>query len=781
MARVLVRWLLAVTLAVALVPLAAGPQGAADAQTQGETVNYAGWEPVAIRAEAALEAGRASSAALGDLRGEIADWRSQFQAATQTNETRLRTVRAQIAALGPVPETGSETEEVAVRRADLTAELERLNRPVVAAQTAFDRANALIGEIDRVIRERQSALLFSLGPSPLNPVLWATAIGDFADTLSALLREVASSWNSDSQRAELRANLADLVLALLIGGALLLRGRHWVRMLQAWLARISGRGGELWWSLLSIGEVILPLIGVFALVEAAFSTGLIGIRGSVLLASVPIWGAYVMIGRWMGGRIFHRNATHAIFNLEPLAKTEARGYVLLLALVLIAREVLVQLAEVDLYSAESLAVLAFPILVAAALILMRAGFVLIKFGRKVSDDEAESNFRARLVTYFGRASVAVAAIAPVLAAIGFNVAADALIYPWIMTLGLSGLILILQDYIRDLHAYFSARGDKDSLITVLANFALVILALPVVSLIWGARTTDLTELWSRFLEGFAIGATRISPTDFLLFVLVFVLGFTATRLMQAALRTTVLPRTRIDRGGQTAIVSGVGYVGIFLAALIAITTAGIDLSGLAIVAGALSVGIGFGLQTIVSNFVSGIILLIERPISEGDWIEVGGNTGIVRDISVRATRIETFDRTDVIVPNADLVSGTVTNWTRGNTVGRVIVPVGVAYGSDTRKVEEVLLDIAKAHPMVLMAPPPSVVFQGFGADSMDFEIRAILRDVNWVLTVRSDMNHEIARKFAEEGIEIPFMQRDIWIRNPEALPGGAPDGKDDAE
>ena len=736
-----------------------------------EAPDYEAWERLAERAEAVIEVGRASNAALEALRSQIVEYRTEFLDATGINGPRIETVTQQIAALGPAPEEGATEEpQIAARRAILEEQLSRLQAPVFIAEEAHSRANGLVGEIDQIIRDRQADRLFEIGPSPLWPERWLEAIEYLSATTSRVGQEISTAWRTEAQMAQLRRDVPGALLLFVVAGVLLLRGRDWMETLAT---RFIGRGEGVWTALISLGQIILPMIGVFALTTLLLATGLFGFRGQVLVEAIPAMGFTILFARWLAGRVFPKNVeAEPLVDLPPDKLRNGRQITNTLGTLLALSIILTEIANFEDYSQGAVAAIALPFQLAVAWLLYRMARLLrISVQRKRDADPEGNQLRVTLLSLLSTSLIVVSVVGPVLALIGYTWAADALMGPAIMTLALIAVLLLLHRLVSGIYALASGKGEaaRDSLTPVLINSALTLAATPILALIWGARVTDLTEIWSNFLEGFQIGETRISPTDFVVFGAIFLVGFLVTRLIQGVLRSSVLPKTRVDLGGRNAIVSGMGYVGIFLAALIAITATGLDLSSIALVAGALSVGIGFGLQNIVSNFISGIILLIERPISEGDWIEVGGQMGYVRSISVRSTRIETFDRTDVIVPNADLISGTVTNWTRGNSVGRAIVPVGVAYGTDTKKVEGILREVAEAHPMVLLNPAPAILFQGFGADSLDFEIRAILRDVNWVLSVKSEMNHEINRRFAEEGIEIPFAQRDLWLRNPEVL------------
>jgi len=733
-------------------------------QVPGAEPDYASWEETAQRAEALSEAGRGSAFALNKLREELVTWREVFAAAQAANAARIATVQAQIEALGPVPAEGEPAEDVRVadRRGELQQQLARLRAPGVLAQEAYVHADGLVGEIDTLTRSRQAAALLSRSAPPLDPRIWPDMADALATRVMGLWKEVSTSVRSEPRREVFVRNWP-LALALLgVGVVLLTQGRTWLAGLGAKASanrpkgRFRGTHAVNVVRLgLSIADALAPLLGFVALAGAVEATGLFGTRALALVESLPLGAACIVATWWLAGRFFSaERANPQPFDFQPDLKVSAgrrlrqSGWVLAAALVARAFLVVGDIAP------EVRAGLMLPIYVLLALVVFRFGQCMVAAGRPQDGDDESVLFRRRMVTFVGRAVMGVALVSPVLMLLGFHRAGSALLMPSVITLGLVGLLIVLQWLATDLYALLMRREDgiRDALLPVLVGFALFLLALPILALIWGARPEDLAEAWTRFVGGITVGETRLSPRQFATFGFVFGLGWFLTRLVQGTLRSTVLPRTRFDAGAQNAMVAGLGYLGLTLAALLAFTIAGLDLSNLAIVAGALSVGIGFGLQNIVQNFVSGIILLIERPISEGDWIEVGPRMGYVRDISVRSTRIETFDRTDVIVPNADLVSGQVVNWTRGNLVGRIIMPVSVAYGNDVDHVTRILREIAEAHPMVLLSPPPAVVLAGFGADVLNFEIRAIIRDVNFGTTTRSEINQDIAKRFLTDGI-----------------------------
>jgi small-conductance mechanosensitive channel len=264
---------------------------------------------------------------------------------------------------------------------------------------------------------------------------------------------------------------------------------------------------------------------------------------------------------------------------------------------------------------------------------------------------------------------------------------------------------------------------------------------------------------------FQFGQTKIALADILVAVAVLLVAVAITRLIQRWLGSRALPRTQLTASAQASIVTIVGYVGFILAVSLALGRLGVALENIALVAGALSVGIGFGLQSVVSNFVSGLVLLTEQPIRVGDWIVVDGHEGIVRRIQVRATEIETFDRATVLIPNTQLITGVVKNWTRANTLGRITIPVGVSYAADPEQVRELLLAAAQEHEQVAKSPEPYVLLIGFGDSALNFELRCIVVNVRQMLTVKSDLNFSVLKKLRAAGIEIPFPQRDIHIRS----------------
>lgn len=749
--------------------------GTASAQ-DGLAVDFDAFDDLSQEIAQALEADTVPVDRLEAYRAEIADWRSRLSGAQDINASEIAALESQLAALGPAPAEGeSEPGDVAAERETLEERLSQARAPQIQAEQAFARADVLIGQIDAELRQRQADALLELGPTPLNPALWPTAATDVVTALDGVRQEIGRNLRGAGDLRQLRQRAPLILGAFLIAVLLIVRGPRWIETAEARLATRTGPVAAAAWGFpVSLGEILLPVLGLTFLINAVRLSGLLGETGNSLALALNAMIFVLAVGRWLARRIFPADQSAAApFALTESQSTEGRFLTRALATLVAWGLLVAALGEIEGVAETTEAVLTFPILVLSAVFLFRLGHLFRKAVKNVDTAEDESvGFMLRLAGYLGGALRLIAVAGVLAAAVGYDTLGSWLIGPTIITLALIGVVIAVHVFVRA--AWGLSRGlDREALdealLPIVVTFALSLASLPILALIWGARATDLGEIWTQFLGGVRIGESRLRPGDFLAFLLVFAIGFAVTRLIQGALRSSVLPRTRLDKGGQSAVVSGLGYIGLTIAALIAITAAGIDLSSLAIVVGALGVGIGFGLQNIVNNFVSGIIMLIERPVSEGDIVDVGGRLGTVKAISVRSTRIETFDRQDVIVPNGDFISGTVTNWTKGNAATRVTVTVGVAYASDSRRVQELLEEICSAHPLVAADPPPKVFFLNFGADALEFTCYCILRDMSFMLQVHSELNHEIHARFREEGIEIPFAQRDLWLRNPESL------------
>lgn len=274
---------------------------------------------------------------------------------------------------------------------------------------------------------------------------------------------------------------------------------------------------------------------------------------------------------------------------------------------------------------------------------------------------------------------------------------------------------------------------------------------------------DIREILGKNLG--VIGEVSITPARLMVVLLIIAGTFWISRLLQRVLRRDLFDRIGLREGTQATICRVLHYGIMCLGTVIAVKQAGINLTGLTAITAVLMVGISLGLQNVTSNFISGLILLIERPVQVGDFVEVAGVQGKVRTIRGRSTTVDTLDNVSIIVPNTNFISENVTNWSFRDMKVRIHVSVGVSYGSDVDLVAETLLEAGRAHPEVLAKPEPQIQFLDFGDSSLNFDLLVWLRDVSRQYFVRSDLNFAIVKAFRERDITIPFPQRDLHLRS----------------
>lgn len=270
------------------------------------------------------------------------------------------------------------------------------------------------------------------------------------------------------------------------------------------------------------------------------------------------------------------------------------------------------------------------------------------------------------------------------------------------------------------------------------------------------------------LDEIGFGAFSISLADILLFIVTIWASHLISKFLRFILDADILPRLSLPRGVPGAISTLTKYFILILGFIIAVTSVGLDLSKFTLLAGALGVGIGFGLQDLVNNFISGLILIFERPIQVGDVVHFNQIEGRVTNIGIRASRIKTWQGSEIIVPNGHLVSNDVINWTFSDKMRRIEIKVGVEYGCDVNQVKDLLLSCAKSDDRIISFPEPAVIFRDFGESSLDFELRCWTKDFDLWFTISSELRYAINKIFIENEITIPFPQRDLYIKSPDA-------------
>jgi potassium-dependent mechanosensitive channel len=709
---------------------------------------------------------------LSRLRGDVERIIYDSTATAEQLRPQLDEVKRQIEKLGPVPPAGqpAETTTMASERARLNAMAGALDSAIKTTELAWVRAKQLIDRITVMRYQIFTRNLFERRDSPLKPSVWSD-VGSRLDGVWGRVRYYGGDWLSWASRKSRELTL------LLFGVGILFAGLY--SLTRRFLTRYLGRPAisPSFFERASRAAWVAPMM---ALPAAATAVALYaGLDASDLL--YDHWGAF---GQTALAAILILIAASAMLRVALAPKAPAWRLIPLsdaaAARVLLLLEVFVGVYVLDIVLTELSRIIYVPLTVTVAqtfltsclFVALLAATLFTRFepqaaaDRPVNGHHDVEGFVSRLaprwikVPLWLTAAAILATSALGYVALGRFVAHQLVLSS--MVLSAAGVCyLAIRAATRGrqdgrvvvgelLETRFGLEPSRQRqlvrLLEVILTLLLFLIAVPLLLLQWGFQGAEIRDWFKSAVFGFEVGHLKISPARILLGIGLFTGLLFLTRLVQRWLREGVLTQSRMDVGISNSIDQAVGYSGITLAALIAVSYAGFDITSLAIVAGALSVGIGFGLQSIVNNFVSGLILLVERPIKVGDWVALGDQQGNVRRISVRSTEIETFDKASLIVPNSELISGRVLNWTHRNLLGRVVIKFSLDGNADPDKVLKIMLDCARANPLVMKTPEPLAALENFGPGLLEFALRATIGDVNRGLLVMTDLRLQILKE-----------------------------------
>lgn len=740
--------------------------------------------------EAALSRERLDEARLNDLRQRLVPLAQTIEELIQREQPRVDEIKARIDQLGPAPDLSkgqSESAEVARDRDEQNRLWKEADETLRLARALALRADQSGQAISDRRRQNFTREILARHPAIINPWLWV----DITKNLPADIRAFNFLLQQWGETIVSNLSLYEAVILVLLAAVFVLvqpRARHWVEtgsFLRAGESTEASEKTRLQKLMRALRRLALAtfvpgaalllldlLLDRFELLPGradsvmdALLTGLIflafmrGLSRAVLAPGRPGWRIVELSddrAAIIAGTIF---AFTLVVIIGRVADAWLAAIVASLPLTLAARGVFAILA-----------------------VLVIARGLNRAFGRREGASAEDHSEAGRLwhVRLAGWLSV-VAVMGAVLA--GYVPFASFLVtqFTWVIALALGTILVLafidelvgtgissggfLGRRVRDATGMTASALDQASVLGSGFLRLVVFVALAMLLLApWGLDSQSFLSNIRAAFFGFQVGGITISLSTIALAIGLFGVGYFITRAIQNWLDSNYLPRTTLDPGLQNSIRTMLGYIGIVLAAMFALSQLGLSLDKLTIVAGALSVGIGFGLKSIVENFISGLILLWERPIRVGDWIVVGDEQGTVKRINVRSTEILTFDRASLIIPNSEFISGRVKNWVHADRTARIIVPVGVDYSADPQVVQKILLESALAHIEIMSEPKPIVIFKNLGENGLDFELRCFT-DVDAMSTTRSDLLFDIYRRLQEAGVTVSSPTRRLEITN----------------